>query len=171
VAVPDEARTVLADLTAQDLPDLIARGRDALAENRALDATARFTRAALLAPEDPERYVDLGHALHASRLERQAFAAYRTGLDLAPEHAELTFLVADAAWRGGEFEDAMGLFARATQLDREHGGAWGRLARGHFFAGRDDAAWRCVHRAEELGETIPPQLRERLAARTSEPVR
>ncbi len=169
--VPDELREVLAGLDAADLPRLIPEGRAALAGNRALDAIALFTRAALLTPEDPERYVDLGQSLHAFKLARQASAAYRTGLELAPDHAELNFRVGDAAWRGGDFEEAVALFERAVRLDPEHSRAWGRLVRAHCFAERDDAAWRAVHRAEELGEPIPPQLRDRLAARTPQPVR
>ena len=171
VPVPDEVRDVLAGLGAADLPRLIAEGHAALAENRVLDAIAVFTRATLLTPEDPERYVELGRSLHVFRLEHHASAAYRTGLELAPDHSELTFLVGDAAWRDGELEEAVALFERAVRLDPEHSRAWGRLARAHFFAERDDGAWRAVHRAEELGEPIPPQLRDRLAGRTPEPVR
>lgn len=171
VPVAEELREVLAGLDAADLPRLITEGREALGENRTLAAIALFTRAALLTPEDPERYVELGRSLHASTLEHHASAAYRTGLELAPDHAELTFRVGDAAWRRGEFAEALALFGRAVRLDPDHSRAWGRLARAHFFAERDDAAWHAVHRAEELGEPIPPQLRDRLTARTPEPVR
>ncbi len=169
VPAADEAREVLAGLGPADLDRLIAEGLAARAENRALDAIALTTRAVLLAPEDAERYLELGESLDGFLLEEQALAAYRTGLELSPKHVELTLRVGDAAWRRGSFDKAVSLFHRATELDPDSGEAWSQLARAHFFAGRDDACWRAMHRAEALGESVPPQLRAQLSARTPEP--
>lgn len=169
VPAPREAREVLAGLGPADLDRLVAEGRAARAENRALDAIALGTRAVLLAPADAERYLELGEALHGFQLEDQALAAYRTGLELSPKHVKLTLRVGDAAWRRGSFDEAASLFQRATELDPESGEAWSLLVRAHFFAERDDACWLAVHRTEILGEEVPPQLRAQLSARTPEP--
>lgn len=171
VPVVEEARDVLDGLTVADVPALLAEGQFAFDENRALDAIPLFTRAVLLQPEVADTYVMLGRSLQAFKLEAQAIAAWETGHDIDPNHAELTFRVADMAQRYGDEERALALYERTLELDPDHGPTWGRLARVRFFAGADDAAWQAVHRAEDAGEDIPAVLRERLAARSPEPVR
>ena len=169
VPVPDEVRQVLSGLSAADVERLVAEGRTAFEENRALDAIALFTRAALLDPDAPARYLDLGAALLAFKLEQQATAAYETGRELAPDDAELVFRVGDMAWRRAETDRAVALFERAVELDPNHGPAWGRLARIRYFEQQDDLAWQAIHRARELGEPMPVQLIAELATRTPDP--
>lgn len=170
-----EGPGVLASLGDASVPairtSLLREGRVALGENRALDAIALFTRLVLLEPRVAEHYVPLGRALLSFNLEAQAIAAWETGLELDPEHAQLNFHVADMAYRGGDRARARQLFERATRVDPNHGPAWGRLARMAFLEGSDEAAWHAVHRAESAGETVPKVLRARLAARSPEPRR
>lgn len=166
-----EARTVLSGLDAGDVPALLEEGRLAFAENRALDAIPAFTRVVLLEPQVAEHYVELGTALYSFKLEPQAIAAYETGMELDPQDAELVFHVADMADRLGDDERALTLYERAVAIDANHGRAWGRLARLHYYAQEDDAAWVAVHQAEANGEDMPVVLRNTLASRTPEPAR
>lgn len=171
VPVAEEARDLLDGLTTDDVPALLAEGRAALEVNHALDAIPFFTKAVLLQPDVAEHYLPLGLALQAFKLEAQAIAAWETGHEVDPANAELTFRVADMAWRYDDAERAMELYERTLELDPDHAATWGRLARIRFYAEADESAWQAVHRAEDLGEDIPPVLRQRLAARSPEPVR
>ena len=171
VPVASEVPDVLAGLRKADVPRLIEEGRAAFAENRALDAIPAFTRVVLLEPEVADHYVELGAALYLVKLEKQTIAAFETGLEIDPSHAELNFRVADMADRANDDERAVALYERAIALDATHGRAWGRLARIHFFEQSDDAAWQAIHRAEDLGEAIPVQMKKLLSDRTPEPAR
>ena len=171
VPVPEEADEVLAGLDAGDVGRFVAEGRAALEVNDALAAIPAFTRAALLDPGPAERWLDLGKALRAFKLESQSRAAWETGLEANPDDVELLFHVADMDARLGDTERAIELFERAVELDPGHGGAWGRLARIHYYANDDGAAWTAFHRAEDNGEPMPPQMRDLLASRTPEPLR
>jgi len=171
VPVASEVPGVLAGLGDGDVPRLLEEGRAAYAENRALDAIPAFTRVVLLEPTVAGHYVELGTALYSFKLEKQAIAAFETGLALDPNDAELNFRVADMADRANDDERAVALYQHAIALDATHGRAWGRLARIHFFEQDDDAAWQAIHRAEELGEAIPVQMRKLLSDRTPEPAR
>ena len=171
VPVPSEVEEVLSGLSTDDLPRLQAEGREQMAGNRALEAIATYTRVVLLTEGVAEHYLDLGYSLLAFKLDDQGEAAYRTGLDLDPDNAELVYHVGDWDWRRGNFDEAVTRWERVLELDTEHGATWGRLARAHFYAERDMQAWDAFHRAEDLGEEMPPQMRDLLAARTPEPVR
>ncbi len=173
VVVPSEAAALqeAVEEPAGSIRLLQKEGHAALGENRALDAIALFTKAVLLEPTVAEHYIPLGRALLSFKLEAQARAAWETGHELDPENAQLTFHVADMAYRKGDHERASRLFDRTVQLDPQHAAAWGRLARLAYFEEDDDKAWRATWRAEELGETIPALLRARLAARSPEPLR
>ncbi len=171
VVVPREALEVLTGLSETDLPALRTEGAAQTQANDMLAAIATYTRIVLLEPGVAANYVPLGQSLLGFKLERQADAAYRTGLEVGPTSAELNFRVADFDWRAGNFAEALAGFERAVELDPDHAASWGRIARAHFFAERDVDAWTAVHRAEKLGEPMPPQLRDRLAARTPEPAR
>lgn len=173
--VPSEAASLLAKagdpIDAKLLPQLQREGQVALAENRALDGIALFTKAVLLEPGVADHYVPLGRALQAFNLESQAIAAWETGHELDPDHVQLTFHVADMAYRQGDRDRACALYQRTLDLDPEHAATWGRLARISYYDESDDEAWREIHRAEELGEAIPALMRARLAARSPEPQR
>lgn len=175
VVVPSEATSLLASIEntadADLLPALLREGHEALGENRALDAIAIFTKAVLLEPKVADHYAPLGRALQAFNLESQAVAAWETGHELDSEHSQLAFHVADMAYRLGNPKRARTLFERNVSVNPNHAASWGRLARLSYFENSDDDAWRQIHRAEELGETIPAVMRARLAMRSSEPQR
>ena len=171
VPVPHEVEEVLAGLSPDDVPRLLDEGREQMAGNRALEAIATYTRVVLLTEGTAEHYLDLAYSLLAFKLEDQGEAAYRTGLDLDPENAEFVYFVGDWDWRHGNRDEAVAKWERVLELDSDHGAAWGRLARAHYFAERDLEAWEAFHRAEDLGEEMPSQMRGLLAARTPEPIR
>lgn len=169
--VDHEAKDVLAGLSTADLPRLIEQATNEFQLNRQLDAIASWTKVALLAPDVADHYLSLGLALQGFKLETQAQAAFRHGLGLDPSHVDLNLRVADIHWRNGDFEQAAEGFEGVLGLDENNAEAWGRLARGHFYAERDAQAWEAIQRTQELGGRIPPQMIALLSARTPEPIR
>jgi tetratricopeptide (TPR) repeat protein len=176
----DSGRALIVDAEARHVvprPDpaladgALAEGRELLERNRALEALGAFTRAVLHDPARGDGYLGLGEAFLLKKMNAQAEAALCTGLERAPASAELTFRVADVTWRRGDRDAATAGFAAAVRLDSAHVAAWQRLMRAHYYAEDDRAAWSALHRVEDLGGDVPPQLRERLASRTPEPLR
>lgn len=158
------ASEILAGLIDVDLPGLLVSGAEAVEENRGLAAIEPFTRAVLLAPENPEAFLGLGRALRTSHLEDQATAAWETGLRLAPSQPELMFLVADMADRRGERQRAEALWRRVTKVadasDAALGKSWARLARLLHLDGRREEALVAVSQAKTLGASFPAALLE-----------
>jgi hypothetical protein len=136
-----------------------ARGLDLLANNRQLEALATFTRAVIMAPDQAEFYAELGRVLmYQGGLSRQALAALRTGLDLAPDSVELHYLLADLYNRVNERDAAVAEYNTVLALDSANGDAHARLAVLSYFAGDTPAAWEHYHAAQALGADVPVQL-------------
>lgn len=169
--VEAEAQNVLAGLSQADLPRLIEQATSEFQLNRQLDAIASWTRVALLAPDVADHYLSLGLALQGFKLETQAQTAFRHGLSLEPSHVKLNLEVAGIHWKNGDFDQAVEDFEGVLELDDKNAEAWGALARGHFYAERDAQAWEAIHRTQDLGGRIPPQMIALLSARTPEPIR
>lgn len=175
--VEEEAAAVLEGLSAADLSQLISRATEEYESNHQLDAIASWTRVVLLDPTEAEHYLHLGLALRGFKLETQAEAAFRHGLGLSPEHVELNLRVASMEWgaarldEGAGFGEAVERYGKVLQIDDRNAEAWSRLARAHFYAERDDEAWRAIQRTQELGGRIPAQMIALLSARTPEPTR
>ena len=170
--VPDEARHVVAapDRAAADAA--YAEGQTHLESNEVLDAIRSRTRAVLLAPDVAQMYAGLGDALvREEGWESRAAAAYRTALDLEPDSALLWSRYADASWRTGDVTGSVSAWKRAIEIDPKGAEPFVRLGNIAFLEGKDAEAWQYVHEAEARGGTVPPQMREMLAARAKEPVR
>jgi hypothetical protein len=56
-------------------------------------------------------------------------------------------------------------------MDDLHAGAHERLAVWHYYTGDHEAAWRHLHRAEELGQPVPGQLASLLEQQMPDPSR
>lgn len=169
--IEHEAEEVLAGLSEANVPELVERAKGEYRLNHQLEAIASWTKVALLEPGVADHYLGLGLALWAMKLESQAQAAFRHGLSLDPTHVDLGLRLADIDWRSGDFDRAAAGFEAVLDEDANNAEAWSRLARGHFYAERDAQAWAAIHRTQDLGGRIPPQMIVLLSARTPEPAR
>ena len=163
------AETIVAGEDHQEAFAELARGRTLLQQNAVIQAIAAFTKAVLLAPEEPTTYEGLGTALLAKRKHQEAAAAFRTALSLDPDSIEARSGLADARQRQGRLEEAIAEWGKLVRAEPTHARAHARLAAALYYTGDDAAAWEHVHAAEALGQDMPPQFRRLLADRMPEP--
>ncbi|MEM9379356.1 MAG: tetratricopeptide repeat protein [Planctomycetota bacterium] len=152
-----EARDVLEGLDAEDIESLEAAAKAEYARNDQLAAIASWTRVVLLEPT-PERWVSLGRSLRGFKMADEAEAAFRTALDLDPDHASAVLEVAQLDAGHGDFAAAIDLYRRAAELAPRDGEPWARLARLHFLGGDDALAREAVVAAQARGARVPSQL-------------
>lgn len=145
------------------------RGAALLASNRILDAIKAFTRAVIIAPDEPRFYVDLGRGLVKKGLTDEAEAAYRTAIEIAPDSVEARFLLGQVFQLTGRLNAAIDAWYEVLDISPDHADAHHQLAIGQYYANDYAAAWDHVHRAESLGRPLPSQFRPLLEAKMSEP--
>ena len=137
---PDEAETVLREMLLRFPADgqaLIGLGLCARLR-RDLDAARAFFAQATVAAENDgwgwhhlaQANLDLGDVAAAD-------AAARRAEQLLPNQGAVLMLLANCARRHGARDEALGLFARATEVDPGNHWAWIGLARLH----QDEQAW------------------------------
>lgn len=167
--VPGDAALRVAGPDAEAAERALQRGAELLAKNDRLGAVSACTEAVLFAPESPSALAGLGDALLAEQMVHEAAAAYRTALRYAPESADLHLDLGDALWRVDQRPEAIAEALEATRLDPAFGRAHAKLAVWSWYAHDLPGAWREVHGAEALGESVPPQFRALLADAMPEP--
>jgi Flp pilus assembly protein TadD len=155
--------------TVEEATDESDRGAQLLVENHILDAIKAFTRAVIIAPDEPQMYVRLGGGLVNKGLTDEAEAAYRTALELDPESVEARFLLGQAFQLTGRMDEAIEAWYEVLDRSPDHTGAHYHLAISQYYTNDYAAAWEHVHRAEALGQTLPSQFRPLLEAKMSEP--
>jgi tetratricopeptide (TPR) repeat protein len=166
---PETAQAVIQGEDRKEAPAEFERGRELLDHNQVIAAIKAHTKAVLLDPEEPEFYEGLGLALMAKRKPSKAAAAFRTALDLAPDSVSARFHLSEALNWLGQLDEAIHELREVLARDPDYAEAQSRLAIALYYAGQDKEAWEHVHRAEELGQEVPPQFRALLARRTPEP--
>ena len=139
------------------------RGQAALHRNALNESIRAHTKAVLLDPQDPTLYEALGMVWLAKRKPKNAAAAFRTALELAPDSVSARFRLAVALEWIGRRQQAVKEFYEVLARDPEHAAAHGRLAVELYYANRRDEAAEHLRRAEELGYDVPPQLESLLA--------
>jgi Flp pilus assembly protein TadD len=83
-----------------------------------LAAEASYRQAAELAPDLPEAWNGLGHALKYSRRFEESIAAYEQALRLRPAYPQALEYLGEAYVAMGRYKDAMGVLARLHPIDR-----------------------------------------------------
>jgi Flp pilus assembly protein TadD len=144
------------------------QGRDLLRHNHRTGALRAFTKAVLISPEEAVLYQGLGTALAAKGATREAIVAHQTALAIDPDLPGAHFQLAVTLHSAGRLDDSIAQLDRIVKDDPSHGQAHGRLAIAHYYQGDGVAAWRHVHRADELGYRVPPQFRDLLNDRYPE---
>jgi tetratricopeptide (TPR) repeat protein len=94
----------------EDHFDAILRGLDLTlyrcADGRSAEGLAAARRAVMLDPLNPMTHDSLGGALHFARRYSEAVAAFKDGLALSPEHAEISVFLGLNYYLLGDFESA-----------------------------------------------------------------
>ena len=137
--------------------------------NNFLGAIRAFSDAVIMMPGEADYYVGLGKALDYKGKPRQAEAAYRSALDLKPDHHEGLERLAHNLYAHGKYDDAINTWQKLVERDPNNAEAHGRLALAYYYAGRYAESWRHTHRAEELGYALPSQFRPLLTQHMSDP--
>jgi tetratricopeptide (TPR) repeat protein len=166
------ARAAVAGWTAADPEARFQLGLRLQEQNLSLEAVRAHADAVLLAPGEARYYLGLGDALLRGKgWNDRAKAAFRSGLELAPDSVSLHGRLADAQWRLGEIDGAETSWQRVLELQPDNLEAASGLARLAFLRGEDEQAWTWTHRVEDGGGAVPAQMRSMLSQRSPEPVK
>lgn len=132
-------------------------------KNDRVAAIGAFTRAVIMAPDNPDHLTGLGQALLRKGKRDEAVASFTTALGLAPEHFEAQKQLAWATQMGGDYEAARQAWLRVIDLDAGDGEAHGRLAMVDYYREDYESAWAGVRTARSLGYQMPAQFLPLLA--------
>jgi tetratricopeptide (TPR) repeat protein len=147
----------------------VARADELLATNRVMDAMEQYGLAARQDPELADAYVGLGSMLQRKGKPDHAVAAYRTAIDRDDRHLEARYQLAMALWTLTRQDEAITEMNALLALDEAFAKAHERLAVWNYYVADYPAAWRHLHRAEELGQAVPPQLVTLLQGQMTDP--
>jgi Flp pilus assembly protein TadD len=148
-------------------------GRLLVWSGRPEEAVALLGEARAAAGDDALLLVDLARALDAAGRAGEAIAAYRTALELAPEHAEARYRLGFLLARAGETVAAQRELARYRELEeaqqanlRAVGLETARLerARAELAAGRPQAALALLATLSETADVLLVVAQAHLAA-------
>jgi tetratricopeptide (TPR) repeat protein len=145
------------------------RGTELLTTNHFEESISAFTRAVIIAPEAPEMYQGLAGALVFKGRTEETEAALRTAIDLNAAYIDAWFDLAHVLQLQGRFEEAIDAWYEVLALDADHADAHYRLALAQYYTNHYADSWTHVHRAEDLGLSMPPQFRPLLEHKMSEP--
>ena len=130
--------------------------RHCLGDHRA--AIEHSRRAIELDPRLPEAYLHLGNALLAINQMHAAAAAYRAGLERAPEHAPLHTAHAMAERALGRVDDAAASASRALALRPDAADTVALLGNLEIDRGRFAAAEQLLNQALAMSPDLPEAL-------------
>jgi tetratricopeptide (TPR) repeat protein len=147
----------------------LARADELLAANRVMDAMEQYGLAARQDPRRADAYVGLGAMLQRKGKPDRAIAAYRTAIDHDDRHLGARYGLAMALWTLDRQEEAIAEMNALLALDESYAKAHERLAVWNYYVADYPAAWRHVHRAEELGQAVPAQLVTLLQGQMTDP--
>lgn len=133
--------------------------------NLYVEAIRDYTKAVIVDPTRAETYAGLGLALSVKGRNDEAFAAYKTALKLNPELPEALRLYGRALDARGDYDEAIATYENLSKVAPGDAEAPTRLAVLHLALGRAGKAAIFAQRAEALGGSLPPQVKEQLGNR------
>jgi tetratricopeptide (TPR) repeat protein len=148
----------LASGTSRTADEQLAAADGLFEGNRVVEAMGRYVLAARHDPARVEAYLGMGLVLARKGKDEEAIVAFRTAVDRDPEHLDARYRLANSLWAVSRQEDAIHEMNLLVTIDDLHARAHERLAVWQYYTGDYDAAWRHLHRAEELGQAVPGQL-------------
>jgi tetratricopeptide (TPR) repeat protein len=147
----------------------LAQAHELLASNRTMDAMEQYGLAARQQPDLADAYVGLGAALKVKGKLDEATAAFRTALDHDDRNVEARYQLAMTLWDPATQQEAITEMNAVLAIDDGFAKAHERLAIWNYYVADYDTAWQHVHRAEELGQELPPQFMALLNGQMSDP--
>ncbi len=145
------------------------QGDELLALNREMEALEEYGLAVRNDPQLARAYVGIGAVLERKGKLEPALASFRTAVDRDGRDLEARYELATALWTASRQAEAVAQMQSLLSLKDDYGPAHERLAVWSYYRGEHDAAWRHLHRAQELGNPVPAQLAALLAKEAPDP--
>ncbi len=148
--------------TREDAARLAAEAKATFETNDFPAAIAAYTKAVIVDPTRAETYLGLSAALLPKGREKEAEAAIRTAILLAPKSIDARVALARLIDMRGESATTIAAWYEVLALDPKVAEAHGRLAIGLYYKGNQEEAQRHLHECEELGGSVPSQFKDML---------
>lgn len=166
---PEYAPAIAGEVEGQSYDALITAAYELLNGGLGVEAIGAFTRTVIHSPDQVAGYEGLAEALITKGRVKESRAALRTALALDDLSVSLRFKYAQNLERMGDLPGQIAAYQRVLEVAPNHTEALSRLAIAHYFAEDFAGAWKYTHDCEAAGGAVPPQFRELLASRLSEP--
>jgi len=138
----------------------LAYGRFLYGRGRSQEAISVYEQAAVLAPDNPDAFSNLGAAYFLSGDFDRAARALKRGLEIEPRRAGYTNY-GSLQYYLGHYQEAESLFRKAIDMAPADHRLWGNLADAQRFGSRPGEARETYRRALELADgelAINPNL-------------
>lgn len=169
-AVPNaDALKIAKRGTPQEVSAQLAKAEQALEGNNPYESIAEYTKAVIMAPENPDALYGLALALRTKGKSVEQEAALRTALDHRPGFEDALIVLGYTLQSLDKFAESMQAFERALKANPSNSEASSRIAILAYYVNDYAKAWTYVHRTEAMGAEVPPQFRVLLAERMREP--
>ncbi len=142
-----------------------------LQRNDSVAALAAFTKAIVMRPENAHPYEGLGRALITKGETEKARAAMSTAVSFDPKFANAHYQLGMLNQMDGKLDEAIAEWKSVLRTNPSRAETNVRIAVASYYLERYADAWLYTHRAEAIGQTVPPQFRELLAAQMKEPAK
>ena len=149
--------------------EALGRGDALLGENRIMEALEQYGLAVRHDPELAAGYVGMGVVLERKGKLAYAVRCFRSALEHEPTGVDARYRLAVALWAANDQEQAIAELETLLERNEADARAHERLAVWSYYRDDYSAAWHHLHRAEELGGSVPAQLPGLLAARMADP--
>ncbi|MCR6654589.1 MAG: tetratricopeptide repeat-containing glycosyltransferase family protein [Opitutus sp.] len=143
---------------AEDLPELLKRAAERLAQEDFTAAASLAERAVKMDNKNVTAYGLLGRGFRGMQLFDGAAVAFKLASHLEPKNAEWKCELGLTLREAGKLEEAIATFQTAVRLDSRHDASWFALGKALFAAKRYDAAADAFQRAHTLAPTDPQPL-------------
>ncbi|MFC1591205.1 tetratricopeptide repeat protein [Thermodesulfobacteriota bacterium] len=162
----DRAVSVLQEVLARDGGNAPARyslGVARALQGRLDEAIAAYEAAISLAPDEAEYHNNLGNAWLNKDVPDRAAGHFTRALQLDPGYARAYFNLGNARIRQGRPREAVAAYQKSIELDPAFPTTHANLGIVYLYNFTDYArAAACIQKARVLGETIQPEILEKL---------
>lgn len=166
VTLTQEAAQISKTGSEADGARLAAAANEVFRANDFPASIAAFTKAVIVAPGRAATYLGLSQALIAKGRSREAEAAVRTSIKLAPRSIDAKIALAKLVDMSGEATTTIAAWNEVLALDPDVAEAHGRIAIATYYQGDTVGALRLVRECERLGGQVPSQFKDLLLTET-----
>lgn len=135
---------------AEDLPELLKRAAEKLAQEDFTAAASLAERAVKMDNKNVTAYGLLGRGFRGMQRFDGALVAFKLAAHLEPKNLEWKCELGTTQREAGKVEDSIATLQAAVRLDARHGASWFALGQSLFAAKRYEAAANAFQRARTL---------------------